>query len=313
MLYHIVWPHRGDASDLSENIKRRLSCYSTGTEQVLVFDRYDDLSAKDHERMRRAGEGSTDYNLTTNSPLPNRDAILKNKHNKRELSRVLSVFNLGPNVSMDSRDDGGFTHDEADVTMIAYMLQAAEFGKGVIRILSDDTDVFVMLVYWVWKMQLNCSVQMERWNGVVVDINATCTELGPKCLQLLGVHALSGCDTVSYPFSKSKMSALNTLKAGDFPGLYQVLGEEDATNSDLMETGQKFFTAMYGQPVGTTMSEARYRMYCRKNGRPMRIMALPPTEANLYLHVSRAHLQTMLWKAADQQGPPKVEITQFGW
>ena len=60
MLYHIVWPHGGDASDLSENIKRRLACYSAGTEQVLVFDRYDKLSAKDHERMRRAGEGSTE-------------------------------------------------------------------------------------------------------------------------------------------------------------------------------------------------------------------------------------------------------------
>ena len=60
---------------------------------------------------------------------------------------MLSLFNLGPNVTMDSRDDGAFTHDEADVTMIAYMLQAAEFGKDVIRILSDYTDVFVMLIY----------------------------------------------------------------------------------------------------------------------------------------------------------------------
>ena len=135
MLCHIVWPHGVDASYLSEN-----------TEQVLVFDRYDDLSAKDHERMQRAGEGSTDYNLAANSPLPNRNAIFKNKHNKRELSRVLSLFNLGPNVTMDSRCDGAFTHDEADVTMTAYMLQAAEFGKDVIRILSDDNDVFVMLV-----------------------------------------------------------------------------------------------------------------------------------------------------------------------
>jgi len=83
--------------------------------------------------------------------------------------------------------------------MIAYMLQAAEFDEDVIRILSDYTDVFVMLVYWVWRMQLHCSVQMERWNGVVVDINATCTELGPKCLQLIGMHVLNGCDTVSYP------------------------------------------------------------------------------------------------------------------
>ena len=64
---------------------------------------------------------------------------------------MLSLFNLGPNVTMDSRDDGAFTHDGADVTMIAYMLQAAEFGKDVIRILSYDIDVFVMLVYWVWE------------------------------------------------------------------------------------------------------------------------------------------------------------------
>ena len=99
--------------------------------------------------MRRADEGSTDYNLNANSPLPNRDVILKNKYNKRELSRVLSIFNLCPNVTMDSRDDDALTHDEADVTMIAYMLQAAEFGNAVITILSDDTGVFVMLIYWV--------------------------------------------------------------------------------------------------------------------------------------------------------------------
>jgi len=51
---------------------------------------------------------------------------------------------------MDSRDDGGFTHDELDVTMIAD-IQAAEFDKDVIRIISDDSDVFVILVYWVLK------------------------------------------------------------------------------------------------------------------------------------------------------------------
>ena len=37
MLYHIVRSHGGDASNLSEHIKRRLSCYCAGTEQVPVF------------------------------------------------------------------------------------------------------------------------------------------------------------------------------------------------------------------------------------------------------------------------------------
>ncbi len=94
---------------------------------------------------------------------------------------------------MEIKDDGAFRHDEADVTMVSYVIQAANYGKNVIRVLSDDTDVFVLLmVYWVYKAALQCKVQMERCNGTVLDINATCTELGPKSLQLLGMHALSG-------------------------------------------------------------------------------------------------------------------------
>ena len=42
-------------------------------------------------------------------------------------------------------------------------------------------------------------------------------------------------------------------------------------------------------------------------------MLLPPTDTNLYLHVRRAHLQMLLWKAADQQGPPDVSIAEYGW
>ena len=40
-------------------------------------------------------------------------------------------------------------HEEADITLISYMLQAVETGAPIVRILSDDTDVFVLLVYWV--------------------------------------------------------------------------------------------------------------------------------------------------------------------
>ena len=60
---HIAW----DAPMLFENTKQRVSSYHgypPGTEKILVFDRYDDISAKDHERIRRRGEGTTNYNLT---------------------------------------------------------------------------------------------------------------------------------------------------------------------------------------------------------------------------------------------------------
>ena len=155
---------------------------------------------------------------------------MKNKHNKRNLPSLLSICNLGPQVSVQSRDDDVLLHDEADVTIISYLIQAADDGRQVVRIL-----IFVLLV------------------------------LGEAlCSQLLGAHTLSGCDTVSLPFGKGKISA---------------------TQADLMEVGKLFFTALYGHPAGTSMAQACYNMYSRNQGKPLHIMYLPPTDINLYLHV----------------------------
>ena len=91
------------------------------------------------------------------------------------------------------------------------------------------TYVFVLLVYWTWRCDLQdrLAVQMEKWDGVVLDVNATCANLGSTvCSKLLGAHAITGCDTVSYPFGKGKASMLKTLKEGDFPGLFDVLGRK---------------------------------------------------------------------------------------
>ena len=130
------------------------------------------------------------------------------------------------------------------------------------------------------------AVQMEKWDGVVLDVNATCANLGSTvCSKLLGAHAITGCDTVSYPFGKGKASMLKTMKEGDFPGLFDVLEEEGASHP--------IFVALYGQPSGSSMTQARYNLYTRKQGKPMHIMSLPPTDLNLFLHVKRAQLQML--------------------
>ena len=61
--------------------------------------------------MRGSGVGSTTFNLEVNSPVLCHEAMMKNKHNKRGLSRLLSTFNLGCEVSVESRDGGVFLHD----------------------------------------------------------------------------------------------------------------------------------------------------------------------------------------------------------
>ena len=57
-------------------------------------------------------------------------------------------------------------------------------------ILSDGTGVFVLLVYWMNQADLQCKVQMERWDGSVLDTNAACADLGQKCLQIPGPEVI---------------------------------------------------------------------------------------------------------------------------
>ena len=82
-----------------------------------------------------------------------------------------------------------------------------------------------------------------------------------------------------------------------------MLGEENATDAELIETGRRFFTAMYGQPEGTSMSLARHNPYTRKNGKPFH----PDKGITTYgsksavSHEESSH--HVMWKAADRQGP----------
>ena len=168
------------------------------------------------------------------------------------------------------------------------MLQAANDGCHVVRILSDDSDIFVLLVYWAWRYDLqgHVAVQLDKWDGTVLDINATCADLGDaECSQLLGAHALTGCDAVCFPFGKGNAPVVRLLKAGDYPGLCDVLSEEVATDAELMALGQQFFAALYGQRPVASMTQARYNLYTRKRGKPLRIMSLPVTEKNLSYNV----------------------------
>ena len=45
--------------------------------------------------------------------------------------------------------------------------------------------------------------------GLVLDTNATCPDLGQKCLQLPGMLTLSHYDTTSNPYGKGKVTARN--------------------------------------------------------------------------------------------------------
>ena len=83
-------------------------------------------------------------------------------------------------------------------------------------------DIFVLLVYLTWRcgLQGRIAVQMEMRDGIILEVNATCSEFeGTVCSQLLGAHAsTTHCNTVSYTVDKGTTSMLKTLKEWAFRG-----------------------------------------------------------------------------------------------
>ena len=166
--------------------------------------------------------------MTPNTPLPCRGAILKNSKNKSLLASILCGYPLHNNVQLLNN---------------CYMLESAASRAETVRIVCDDTDMFVLLVYWTRRKTIRKNIQMEKWDGTVLDIHATVD----KCGQLPGIHALSGCDTVSYPYDEGKNSALKVLMNNDIDGLQDFLGEPDISQGQLKDTAGAFFLALYGQ------------------------------------------------------------------
>ena len=81
------------------------------------------------------------------------------------------TYTLPNNIQLVNKLDCIVTHAEADITLYSYMLNAVEEGAQSIHDLSDNTDVFVLLMYWTSRMQVVAKIQMEKWNGDELDIN----------------------------------------------------------------------------------------------------------------------------------------------
>ena len=124
-------------------------------------------------------------------------------------------------------------------------------------------DIFVLLVYLTWRcgLQGRIAVQMEKRDGIVLEVNATCSEFEGHRL-LLGAHAsTTNCDTVSYTVGKGKSSMLKTLRA--FRG-YQT-GWGRMVFHRQYGAVELFIAALYEQPSSSSMAQAQYNkiMYTR--------------------------------------------------
>ena len=66
------------------------------------------------------------------------------------------------------------------------------------------------------------------------------------------------------------------------------------------------------------MSLVRADVWSKKMAKPKltkapELKSLPPTKEAFELHFLRAHIQTAIWKSANDSRPPELEPTTKGW
>jgi hypothetical protein len=306
---HTLWPRNTTLKTFADTF---VASFDRQHDTYIIFDRYDKHSIKSHERLRRAkGSVPREYVLNDNTILPAKDVIMKSDVNKRALIAYMCNTESArdhPNLQLIG-DACVYQHEEADVKVISYLLELLP-QKRHVQILADDTDIFVLLVYFVWYHKPAARVSMKKYNGKVIDINATAYKLGDKSFDLIGVHALSGCDTVSYPFGKGKVSAVNLMLKLDLK--LQVFAEPGAESDEWMTAGMNFLSYLYSAKTVESLSTLRFAIFSKKKD-PPKIKSLPPTDESAMEHVKRARLQVLIWRAAEQINPPATNIAMFGW
>ena len=197
LLWNIHWPATGTVEQYIKNLITRLNDYLKRCCVYLIFDRYLTRSTKSATRSNRAGMNvSRRHVLKLQTPLPSKDVVLKVTHNKTQLIKLIVQYLLGHledndnelvitskepvpivlrNRKISKRDALYNVHEEADVIIVNQLVYLADQGARNVLVVCDDTDVFILLIYFYCGKDLSCGVIMESPvpGRTVVDIKAT--------------------------------------------------------------------------------------------------------------------------------------------
>ena len=108
-------------------------------------------------------------------------------------------------------------HEEADVIILHHVVYLASIGCCSIKVINDDTHVFVLLVHYYAKKKLTATLLMEPTSQGHSSANIGSTVAKHRSIdpQLFSAHALPGCDNVASYFGIGKTNVVKVLEAGN--------------------------------------------------------------------------------------------------
>ena len=103
------------------------------------------------------------------------------------------------------------TQEEADSHALLHALHAAKAGSKAVT--AEDTDVMVLCLGF--NRDIPCSIYQKsgtKHHTRFIDFRKLAGSLGGSCDALIGLHAFTGCDTVSALTGRGKLDPLKLMK-----------------------------------------------------------------------------------------------------
>lgn len=320
------------------------SVTSTGSRRVdIVFDVYREVSIKNVERLKRvsASDGVQYKNILPAFTVKSWSKLLSVTANKPEIIKFLvsqwttEAFRgrLGNRIMYVTNEDKCWrldasrceivpelecNHEEADTRMILH----ARHAGGTCVIHSDDTDVFVLLIAHSRHLG-KCYIKKGRGAKTrIIELSIVVNNLEKQLDQgidkysflkaLIGVHAITGCDTISSFSGKGKWKAVQLLQRNErYVRAMASIGEEWAVAEETFNGTEALVCQLYGKKC-QSVNVLRYEIHCARGGK-VEPEALPPCESSLRLHVTRANYQAAIWRRAIDPLPVIPSPHGHGW
>ena len=309
----------------------------------VVFDVYRDVSIKNVERSARAKEEEvpTYKHISQGTKVIQWHSFLKNSSNKTHLiSFMVSQWKMERcrkrlienNIvlyatceemcfkmtaeSVECIDELSSSQEEADTRMLLHAMHISRYAYKAIVIISVDTDVRVLCLYLAKDIPLiifqKCGTDARTQ---FLNITNLARDLGEDmCGALVGLHAFTGCDSISAFAGKGKLSALKlVIKNKDYQDLFKCVGQEWKLSEDVLRKIQAFTCVWYGAKDDTVLvNEYRYKLFCAKKGE-VESFQLPPCLDTLAKHTSRVCYQAAIWRRSLQQSQEVPSPVGMGW
>ena len=200
------------------------------------------------------------------------------------------------------------SHEEADTRLVLHAQHAAAHGYDVVTVKSPDTDVAVIACALSHRIPATILFRTgSRSKTQLLNLTGIGQKLGEEvCSALPGVHAVTGCDSVSTFVGIGKRSAFEIiLKSPGARSAMAGLGQSfQSIPQEVLDGVEQFVCTLYKAPQCTSINQARYELFCTKS---LQSNQLPPCQDALRKHIARANYQAAVWRCSLSAAPEVPE------